>query len=344
MYKYIFPLLLFLWSLYSCQDKKLESLEPQIVVIENFEHEMEIRDFTSSVRVVHLHTDTAGYIGQIKDICAIDSFLYVWDGARMSLSQFRRADGLWLRSVHAQGNGPMEYIQPVSLTSDDSRVYLLDMPGMSIIAYDKNLHGEKEIPLTFPCLDFVRLPEGFLCYNIAPTETLKQMVYINTKGEVKASFQLTKEMEMPVASGAKIFTKDKEGNIFINPPFSRNIYTWNADKTKIEIGKTFDFKQKNIPEKIDISKVNLFEESYAIPSNFFQTGNSCLYSYIYRQKRYYTLISLSGEVSGYFTEKSTYPFFPQWQIENNLIGTCPAEFLPSSYQEEGEVLLWYTIK
>ena len=164
MKKYIL-FLATIFALCSCQNKTEENpSKAQIVSIQDFVGKtLELKDLGCNVQTIRLHTDTAGYIGDIKDICRVDSFLYILDGATLSVSKFNQ-DGLLLRQISTQGNGPMEYIQPMSLCADKSHVYLLDLPGMSIISYNQDLKAEEEITLSFPCSEFIRTEKGFLCY------------------------------------------------------------------------------------------------------------------------------------------------------------------------------------
>lgn len=114
-----------------------------------------------NVQTVRLHTDTAGYIGDIKDICRMDSFLHILDGATLSVSKFNQ-DGLLLRQISTQGNGPMEYIQPMALCADKSHVYLLDLPVF-------NWEGEKVQTLTLdiPCTNICISSDSQVLWAIA---------------------------------------------------------------------------------------------------------------------------------------------------------------------------------
>lgn len=108
MKKYIL-FLATIFALCSCQNKTEENPgKAQIVSIQDFVGKtLELKDLGCNVQTVRLHTDTAGYIGDIKDICRVDSFLYILDGATLSVSKFNQ-DGLLLRQISTQGNGPME--------------------------------------------------------------------------------------------------------------------------------------------------------------------------------------------------------------------------------------------
>lgn len=335
-----------LFCTFSCQNKDIDSqIQVETVSITNFEGlKMKPKDITSNIQVLPLHTDTAGYIGQIKDICAIDSSIYLLDGSDFSLCKFNRKNGLLLQRISSRGNGPLEYLQPIALTSDDDHIYVLDLPGMSILSYNTNLQAEKKISTSFPCLDFIRTEKGFLCYNLSPTENLQQIVYLDNKGQIISSYQLNHNSQA-VSTGSKIFNRNSQGKIFITIPFSRTIYTWDTSSEKPIEYLSFDYTSQNIPDDIELDKVNIWEKPYAIPCQFFQAKESFLQSFLYQEKRYHYIKSDSGNKLGTIPEDSEFPFFPQWQIDDYLVGTCSSDLLFSvSNYYDGEVLLFYTLK
>ena len=140
-YKQLF-LFFILLTLVSCRQQSESVAGVTTVRIEDFQDKvLKTGDFLSGVRTLSLHDDSLGYIGQIKDVCAVDSFLYVLDGITASLTQFQIGAGKQMRSVCKRGNGPYEYIQPLALTADGPYLYVLDLPGMSVIAFDATLQG-----------------------------------------------------------------------------------------------------------------------------------------------------------------------------------------------------------
>ena len=342
-YKQLF-LFFILLTLVSCRQQSESVAGVTTVRIEDFQDKvLETGDFLSDVRTLSLHDDSLGYIGQIKDVCAVDSFLYVLDGITASLTQFQIGAGKQMRSVCKRGNGPYEYIQPLALTADGPYLYVLDLPGMSVIAFDATLQGVKEISLPFPCMDFVKTDDGFLCYNAAPAEGMGRIVYMDEEGKVLNSF-LPGKAGMSFPSGSKVFVKDARGRIFINLPFSRTIYQWDSTGKKPLEFLAFDFAGKNLPEDADLERMNVFEERYAITSSFFQVGDTSLYSFLYAQKRYYAVVSPAGVQMGSVPEDAACPFFPQWQAGDLLIGTYSAPFAGMTEDDGGEVLALFSLR
>ena len=101
---------------------------------------------------------------------------------------------------------------------------------------------------------------------MAPTETLKQIVYLDQ--EIVDSYQLD-NFKNAASVGGTIFTQDVQGKIFVATPFSRVIHAWNESLTRLEEHLTFDFASYNIPSDMEVDKVNIFQKPYAIPSHFF---------------------------------------------------------------------------
>ena len=307
-YKQLF-LFFILLTLVSCRQQSESVAGVTTVRIEDFQDKvLKTGDFLSGVRTLSLHDDSLGYIGQIKDVCAVDSFLYVLDGITASLTQFQIGAGKQMRSVCKRGNGPYEYIQPLALTADGPYLYVLDLPGMSVIAFDATLQGD-----------------------------------MDGEGKVLNSF-LPGKAGMSFSSGSKVFVKDARGRIFINLPFSRTIYQWDSTGKKPLEFLAFDFAGKNLPEDADLERMNVFEERYAITSSFFQVGDTSLYSFLYAQKRYYAVVSPAGVQMGSVPEDVACPFFPQWQAGDLLIGTYSAPFAGMTEDDGGEVLALFSLR
>lgn len=341
---YLFALL-FLFS--ACQRKPIaQQTEVSPTLIKQFNNKtLELKDIVAEVRVLKLHDDTLGYVGVIKDVCVIDSFLYVLDGTTAILSQFRLSDGYQAKAINQQGTGPLEYIQPISLSADKSTLYMLDLSGMAILTYDKELNPQKKIRLTFPCMDFVKISNGFLCYNPSPTKALGSIIWIDSEGKIQDHY-LQDTPPMRMASHTKVFNKDAEGNVYITPYFSRTTYAWNESTENLEGFATVDFSSLNLPHDYFRGNANPYEDHYVIPANFFKTSQAQVRSFLYQNKRYYNFVYPNKVASGNVSLNSTFPFYPQWQASDYLIGTCSSEILqPNPGNEEiGENLLLFTLK
>lgn len=343
MNKYIFLSLLCPWViLTSCQDTPSTHSPVKEIHIADFEGKFLPQTELPLMQHLELREDTTGYIGQIKDICAIDSGLYLLDAATLSLSRFGLKDGKLQQTIYGRGNGPLEYIQPAALTADESNVYVLDLPGMAIITYNRDLKAQKKTTLSVPCFDFIKVDGGFLCYNLTPSDDFQPLIFIDDEGHLKKSFQVSHQ-NLPLTTGAKIFTSNARKDIFIQPPFSRTVYKWDAQKEKPIEYIRLDFGNKNLPEEINGEMTDPFDEPYAIPTHCFVGEESILCSFLYNDKRYYALSQPGKAIkTGQIIPRQTAPFFPQWQIGDMTIGTYSGDFSSDdSSDSTGEMLLLF---
>lgn len=95
---------------------------------------------------------------------------------------------------------------------------MLDMGGLSVYVYNKELEAERKVWLGFPALDFVRVSDGFLCYNLAVSDTLRQVVYVNDSGKIVDSFGAS-EVSNSGFTGSKLFSKSGEDDVYCVLPF-----------------------------------------------------------------------------------------------------------------------------
>lgn len=346
MNKYTLPLLACLFALLaSCQGTPEAHAPVQEIHITDFKGKaLEQAQLPPLMRRIELYEDANGYIGQIKDLCAIDSSLYILDAATSAISRFGLQDGKLQHTVHGQGGGPLEYILPTALTADEKNVHVLDLPGMAIVTYDSNLKPLKKIALPASCSDFVRVDGGFLCYNLTPSDKLQSLIYIDNEGNVRESFQVSRQ-SLPLTTGAKIFTRNAHKEIFIQPPFSRTVYQWNEQEKRPEEYIRLDFGNKNLPEEMSGESANPFDEPYAIPTHCFVGKESLLCSFLYGNERYYTLSQPGEEAkTGQAVPQPQTPFFPQWQIEDWAVGTYSNETTAKNLPDAGgEVLLLFEL-
>ena len=346
MNKYIFlSFLCTLTFLISCQNTPPTHSTAKVIHIADFDGKsLELSQLPPLVRRLELREDTSGYIGQIKDVCAMDSDLYILDAVTLSLSRFGLKDGKMRQTIHDQGNGPLEYIQPVALTSDKNNVYALDLPGMAIVTYDRDLKAQKKTALPVPCPDFIKVEGGFLCYNLTPSDDFQPLLFIDDEGNIQEGFQVSHQ-HLSLTTGAKIFTRNARKEVFIQPPFSRTVYRWNEQEKRPEEYIRLDFGNKNLPEEMNEEMSNPFDEPYAIPTHCFVGEGSVLCSFLYDNKRYYTLLRSDEEArTGQAIPQPQTPFFPQWQIGDRVTGTYSAEFTEKDLPDAGgEVLLLFDL-
>ena len=330
------------------KEKPQEQENLRTIRVEGFTgKEMEVNDWVET-RMLALHKDSSEcMLGNVKDIAGIDSFIYVLDDVSASVMRFDARTGLQQKIICRRGNGPLEYIQPVALSADSSRLYLLDMGGRSIILYDKELEAERDIRLDFPALDFAKVPGGFLCYNPAASDMLSQVVYVDDHGNVKASFGASEIKQRSTYATEKIFCKDGANRVYCTLPLDRTVYHWNADKETLQPVAAYDYGSNNLPDNANAEQTEDARSEYAIMCEFFCVDQTLVSSFLHGGKRYYNFLlpdSVPLQVGTIKRKPNQLPFFPRWQLGNMLVGSYVRDDTENPSAESGDALLLFTLK
>lgn len=329
--RYINTLLfLFILVLFSCkyETKKQEALNT--FFIENFQNEeLGVDELASEMKLLPLKLDADQLIGKIKDVCFIGDTIYLLDEMTASIYSFDMKDGKSIGCICKRGNGPNEYVNPVALSTDSEKLYVLDIPTSRIIEFDRNLNALRDLKFNFPSSDFIAINTGFLLYNLAPNNELNKYVYLNNKGEYIASFvTVDKNHSSNNSFGnlGKSFVKDENERVFVSESYSNIIYKW--EKEKFIPFYQIDFGKLNVPPSMNKNRTNLFEEPYAFHSNSFVFTEVLITSFFYKSQRYYGFASKLVDKKRFGIVKDRrydIPFFPQWQNRNQLIAICRYE-------------------
>ena len=155
-----------LFCLVACKNTGQQERDVRTIEVTDFSGQKQELNELFRTEVLALRSDSSGYVANVKDVAGIGNSVYVLDEVTLSMAKFDRRTGRLEREICQRGNGPLEYIQPVALSSDSCRLYMLDMGGLSVYVYNKELEAERKVWLGFPALDFVRVSDGFLCYNL----------------------------------------------------------------------------------------------------------------------------------------------------------------------------------
>lgn len=347
-YAYVIIPFFYLLLFVSCSNKK--QINFNNIVIDSFDKKtIELTNIISNIEVLPLQPDTNNIIGNIKDICFIDNTVYLLDNITSSVFAFDINDGSFIKGICNKGNGPNEYINPVAISSDSMYVYLLDLPGMSIICFDKQLNAIKKISITFPASDFICTDDGFLLYNLGTSEATKKFVYIDLNGKIVNSYISVEETDQSggyTGGLGKYFSKDMDNNIYVSESYSNEIYSWKKDS--ISLAYTINFSGSNIPLGMKTSEIDMFKEAYAFNCNLFFFPNTIVTSFFYKSNRYYNFLSKSTgkQKTGIIMDKNDeIPFFPQWQYKDKLVGTCQYEHVKKYISDPNKHShLWKNIK
>ena len=340
-----FNTLLFLFILVfsSCkyETKKQEALNT--FFIENFQNkELGVDELASGIKLLPLKLDTNQLIGKIKDACCIGDTIYLLDEMTASIYSFDMKDGKRISCICKKGNGPNEYVNPVALSTDLGKLYVLDMPTSRIIEFDKNLNAIRDLKFNFPSSDFIAINTGFLLYNLVPNSKLNKYVYLNNKGECITSFIPVDKNYSPNNNSfgnlGKSFVKDEYERVFVSESYRNIIYKW--EKVELIPFYRIDFGKLNVPLSMNNNRTNLFEEPYAFHSNSFVFSEILIPSFFYKSHRYYGFIPKSGDNQkiGIIKDRQyDIPFFPQWQNGNQLIAICRYESVKKYFENYKQV-------
>ena len=148
------------------------------------------------------------------------------------------------------------------------------------------------------------------------------------------------------------FTMNENGILYFYDSFTNVLYrkTSMKDESYYEV----DFGQYTIPQDKPVNSFNIYESSYAIPTDYFLIKNRIIVSLLLDGKRYYSFINTETGQSETGTVKyldGKLPFFPQWSHKNTLVGCCLYEDVKENSMleeyliddEETYVLLFYDI-
>jgi hypothetical protein len=307
---------------FSCTSKY--GKDQTIVINEIKEQEIQLSDVVSQIKILPLDTEAdESLIGHIKDICRVDEIIYILDDITQSILAFNINTGKFIKRVYGVGQGPNEYINPISLSSYADNVYLLDISTQRIIRYDKQLNPMETIRLSFTSSDFIAAIDGFYLYNISSTN-LKKVVQVNKNGKVLNTYiSASKNISTSgfIEFTSKHFTSANNGNIYFIESMTNKLFCINN-----EMSHTIDFGKDNIPADFDINNMKLVDDMpYAFLVDFFSLNDYNIISFFKEKKRYYSFLELSTEKqqTGIVRDrKYGIPFFPRWKLNNTLIGTC----------------------
>lgn len=305
---YIFFLLLF-WSCSNQQTENNESNSLTNIIVDNYKNVViDINKFTTTQDTTLLLPEE-NVIAPVKDLCMIDSMIYILDHSK-TISVFDTRSGNIIKTSNMTGQGPGEYVDPNVIISERDTIYILDLQSASVLVYNKNLEYIKNIRIKFPALDFIKIDNGFLFYNLNVTKDIKDIVHTDLNGNIINSFSIS-ERENDVILTKKVFSKDEHENVYISAPVSNTIYEWKSNN----INKAFflDFGNKISDSKKNSQVIYEQEETMIgsyITSKYIITlfkSNRMVYTNIYdrKEKKSYSGIVRTG-ISTAFSPKCIY--------------------------------------
>ena len=115
------------------------------------------------------------------------------------------------------------------------------------------------------------------------------------------------------------FVRDKNGKVYIFPPFSNEIYRWTSGGPKPAFRTDFgrNTTKDNVKSSYDIT-----ESERAFNTGFFIVDHHIINNFYHSGKTYYSFYNMKNgrQHQGYADTTEVIPFAPRWQSSNGLIG------------------------
>lgn len=152
----------------SCNENATKNEEDVVVIrLDENSEDVDVCDipnFISDTKIVQLSSKVI--IGEINQICSLDTFLYILDGTQRSVHVFSFS-GKYISSISRLGHGPGEYISLRSIFVDEntSTVNLVSSSDMKLLTFDKtgkNLIKEKKFSKYFSFIQ--KIQNGYVGY------------------------------------------------------------------------------------------------------------------------------------------------------------------------------------
>ncbi len=348
------------WVFISCSNSNRSQIITKHVTLTDFRNDsMELESFVSNARALPLQSENDDVIGNIKDICFIGDTVYILDDNTSSIHSFDIISGKHIKTLHGQGGGNQEYIQAVSITSNKDNIFLLDPMTQRILCYDKNLNYIRTIKIDFTGGDLVCYNNNLILHNLTKLPNYNyKFICLDLNGDIIDKiipFKEDKYNSNQFNWGTNNhFTISENRFLYFYDSFANVLYCKTNMNDEFCSYFEVDFGHYTIPKDKPVNSFNIFESSYAIPTDYFFVKNTIIVSFLLDGKRYYSFIdaetgkSKTGTIN-YSDEKI--PFFPQWSHESTLIGCCLYKeiqdnpILKEYLVDDGEtyVLLFYDI-
>ena len=325
-----------------CSDSGKNSLVAKYTTRTNFRnHNMNLESLVSNIRVLPLQPQNEEIIGSVNDLCFIGDTVYILDENTSSIHSFNTTSGKHIKTLHGRGGGNREYIHPIAITSNENNIFVLDQMAQRILCYDGGLNYIHTISINFAGGDLVCYNNNLIVYNLAKSPNYDyKFICLDINGAVMDKiipFKEDKHHRDMFNWGTKNhFTISENGILYFYDSFTNVLYqkTSMKDKSYYEV----DFGYYTIPQDKPVNSFNIFESSYAIPTDYFWIKNMMIVSLLLDGKRYYSFINTEtgqSETGMVKYSDGKLPFFPQWSHKNTLVGCCLSSSPSRQFQHCG---------
>lgn len=301
----------------NCRSKESILEEAPLIDIAGYENNtIDCSQFISDIDTLLLSVDSTCYVSQIQDFCLNDSCIYILDKDK-SVFVFNSLTGELKNSINKIGRGRSEYLDPKSISEFEGCVYILDFGGRCVLEYDAELNFLDRIKIKFTAIDFMKVDDGFLFYNLTATDKLKRIVHTDNKGNVLNSFA-SSQLNINTILTERIFCSSGNDGFYISEPVSDIIQEWKDDT--VDVAFKFDWENKNditaskTSELITKNGINILYS--LVSSKYVLTqflGKDFILSNIYNRDD-------KTSVSGMVDTHLSYPFGPMKITGKSLIG------------------------
>lgn len=325
------------WLIYSCNTGK-EALEPKTVIpVSGFQDNIiDLSDFVSSSRNIELLPKGDMPMAPIIDFDLRDSMLYTL-GVDGTISIFSAKTGKVLASKNHIGHGQGEFIEPTIIKHDGKYINVLDFKQKTIFSFNDRLNFVKKTTFDFQPLDFARVKEGYLLYNLQGKHQKGNVVLTDNEGKRLESYTLNnKKIEFALSN--KVFSQNGSDIYFVEP-MQNDIYHWTEGN--IEKTATIDFDEgegKTVRWSDPLQDHRSHLKSTVICGKYiisqFTAPDKFVYTNVFDQEK-------TSSKTGLVSTHSQYPFLPMKAQGTTLYGITESVSAQGHYSV---VLLCYKIR
>ena len=280
------------------------------VEIQGFENNsVDFSDCADFVDTIPLYVNDGHMVAEIRQICLNDTNLFVLDGMKQ-ISKFSLNTGNLIAQIRNMGHSQGEYVDVMSMSIRDNRLYLLDQQSKKVLEYDLNLNFKSSANIDMLPFDMVATDNGFLFSRMDANEGQERILVADFSGKVVMKKLPAKKATENIPT-TKAFNGGYRCQLSIHEPASSDIYSWQDNDVTLKYRLCFPDYQGTASGDSPIQ----VKECYILDKYL-------LASFLYNNKQYYCLYSneTGNVVAGYFNIDSGRPFYPMFQTANSVLG------------------------